>query len=241
MHHHLGKKIWDRRLPSARVLELLQAFQRRAEEVILKIKHTKSVEELSVAAVPVCFCCSTQEVYSFSELFILFQNYLPHQHNNSRNEHSICRLKGPKASPQTQQTSSCISCHLVCDCFLLTDGKTIYRTWFFGNKPVHGIGRMRLHLPPFKPKPLQTLSLTALKYSDSYSPLTLPRNAARHTETVSFKGTNRPFLKQSGCSQGALSGSLRDDVVVSSPQKGQSYLMSTPFFMHLNMELDQET
>lgn len=47
-----------------------------------------------------------------------------------------------------------------------------------------------------------------------------------------FQGTNRPFLKQSGSSQGALSGSLPDDVVVSSPQKGQSYLPQD--FPHAN-------
>lgn len=116
------------------------------------------------------------EVYSFSELFILFQNYLltSHQDNKGKNEHSIYRLtslKGPRASLQTQQTTSCISCHLVCDCFLLTDGKTINRTsfLFFGlMKQVRGIGRMRLHLSPFKPKPFQMLSLPALKCSNSY-------------------------------------------------------------------------
>lgn len=96
----------------------------------MKIKHTKSVEEFRLLLQFHHAFVVVHRGLFFSELFILFQNYLAHQDDKGKNEHSIYRLtslKDPRASLQTQQTSSCISCHLVCDCFLLTDGKRIDR------------------------------------------------------------------------------------------------------------------
>lgn len=54
-------------------------------------------------------------------------------------------------------------------------GKTISRTslWFFGiMKPIHGIGRTRLHLSPFKAKPFQALTACPkmFKFISSPSP-----------------------------------------------------------------------
>lgn len=80
--------------------------------------NTKSVEEFCLLLQFHCAFVVVQRRSFFSRAVYSFSKLLtPHQDNKGKNEHSIYRLtslKGPRASPQTQQTSSCISFHLVC-------------------------------------------------------------------------------------------------------------------------------